>query len=535
MDRRIFLMGYAPPLLAARAAAGAQPAPPFFLLDPDSLRHHVDFFNGMAPEEVVNAIPNAGAWAWMVANVPLLLCPDPEVERTYYYRWWTFRKHIKQTPRGYVITEFLKPVKHATDHNAISCALGHHLNEGRWIRDHRYLDQYLEFWLRGGGGGGLQRHYHQYSNWTAHAVLDRYRVDLRRQAPASLLDALVLDYETWEQERLLPSGLFWQYDVRDGMEDTVSGSRRNRNARPTINSYMYGNALAIAAIAAGSGRPDLSRAYRRKVARLKALVQKGLWDREARFFKVRLDNGQLAGVREIMGFTPWYFALPDARRGYESAWRQLGDPEGFRAPFGPTTAERRHPGFRIAEDGDDCQWNGPSWPFSTTVTLKALANTVRDYPQRVVGVEDYFAAFLTYTKSHRLRLPDGSAIPWIDENLNPFTGEWHARARKIAKGTFNGRGDHYNHSAYCDLVITGLAGLRPRADNIVEVHPLLPPCRWDWFCLDGVSYHGRNLTILWDRTGERFGKGAGLRVFADGRQIASARELTRVTAALPAG
>ena len=104
---------------------------------------------------------------------------------------------------------------------------------------------------------------------------------------------------------------------------------------------------------------------------------------------------------------------------------------------------------------------------------------------------------------------------------------------KIRKGTFQGRGDHYNHSGYGDLVITGLVGLRPRADDTVEVHPLLPENAWDWFCLDNLPYHGRILTILWDRTGRKYGKGAGLRVFADGQQIAGSATLQRVTGRLP--
>ncbi|MGB9605466.1 MAG: MGH1-like glycoside hydrolase domain-containing protein, partial [Bryobacteraceae bacterium] len=210
------------------------------------------------------------------------------------------------------------------------------------------------------------------------------------------------------------------------------------------------------------------------------------------------------------------------------------DPRGFYAPYGPTTAEQRHPAFRIADEGDDCQWNGPSWPFSTTVTLKALANVLRHYPQRALGVKDYFETFLIYTRSHRLRLPDGRVIPWIDENLNPFTGEWQARSMKIRKGTFNGRGDHYNHSGYADLLITGVAGLQPRPDEIVEIHPLLPESAWDWFCVEDIPYHGRKLTILWDRTGRRFGCGRGLRVYADCIEIGHRPRLERLTARLPA-
>jgi hypothetical protein len=95
------------------------------------------------------------------------------------------------------------------------------------------------------------------------------------------------------------------------------------------------------------------------------------------------------------------------------------------------------------------------------------------------------------------------------------------------------RGKDYNHSTYCDLIITGLIGLRPRVDESVEVNPLVPEGTWEYFCLDRVPYHGRTLTILWDKTGERYHKGKGLRVYADGREIAAAETLGRLTGALP--
>ncbi len=515
--------------LACLLASAAEP--PVF--DREPFRRYIDEFNSIPTPDVVSFIPDAQAWPWMKENVPFLTCPDPDVERTWYYRWWAFRKHIRQTPGGFILTEFIRPVGHATDHNAISCALGHHIAEGRWLRDPRFLDQYLAFWLRSGPAGGLQRHYHQFSNWTAAAVYERYLADGRRDAAVSLLDALLLDYTTWEKDRLLPSGLFWQFDVRDGMEESISGGRRAQNARPTINSYMFGNAIGIARIARLAGNNGLARHYEAKAAVLKSLVEQKLWNPNSHFFESLLEAGSFAGVRELIGFTPWLFDLPSPKHGYEVAWNQLMDPQGFHAPFGPATAEQRHPGFRIAESGDDCQWNGPSWPFSTTVALKALANLLNNQPQPGISTSDYFQTLLIYARSHRLTLPDGRKVAFIDENLNPFTGEWHARSRKISKGRFNGRGDHYNHSAFADLIITGLAGLRPRADNSVEVNPLLPASTWDWFCLDGVPYHGHLLTILWDRDGRRFGRGAGLRLLADGRLIARAAKLQRITGKLP--
>ena len=101
------------------------------ILDPGSFRHYVEEFNRDDPAHIAGAIPDAEAYGWMRQNIPRLAVPDTELERIYYYRWWAYRKHIEATPAGFVLTEFLRPVKHSTDYNAISCALGLHIAEGR--------------------------------------------------------------------------------------------------------------------------------------------------------------------------------------------------------------------------------------------------------------------------------------------------------------------------------------------------------------------------------------------------------------------
>jgi len=525
VNRREFLALSAPAILSG--ASGSAP-----LLDPEQFRHHVDFFNGMVPEDPITTIPNAEDWEWMRKNVPFFSCPDAATEQIYYYRWWTFRKAISATPVGHIVTEFVKKVPHAGEYNALSCALGRHIAEGRWLRDGSYIDEDIHYWLRGGAEGGLAKNLHQFSGWVAWAVRDLFYANGKAAAATGYLDPLIADFRKWEEERLTPNGLFWQRDVSDGMEESASGGRKVKNIRPSINSYLYGNAVSIAQLAALAGRPDVEREFRARAVALKDLVQRRLWNAEAQFFETLDEQGQFVPVRENIGFTPWYFGLPDSGKGYEAAWKQLNDPAGFGAPYGPTTVERRSPLFKLVYEGDDCQWNGPAWPFATTITLRALANVLNDYSASGIGVAGYFRALATYTKSQHLTLPDGSVIPWIDENQNPDTGEWIARAMKIRKGTFYGRGDHYNHSGYCDLVITGLAGLRPRGDDTVVVNPLVPTGAWDWFCLEGVPYHGRSVSIVWDRTGAKFGKGKGLGVLADGKQIAHRNTLGRVSGRL---
>lgn len=511
----------------AAAAANAKP-----LLDRASFRHYVDAFNRDDKEDVAGLIHNSESWDWMTKNVPFFECPDKDVEETYYYRWWAFRKHIEQTPIGYVITEFLKPVKHATTYNAISCAAGLHINEGRWLRDPKVLDDYIRLWLRGGENGGLQEHFHQFSGWMSAAVYDRWLADGRTSEMTGLLDALVTDYRAWEQERLTESGLFWQRDVSDGMESSISGGRKVRNIRPSINSYMFANARAISAIAARVGDAKLRSEYEEKAATLRRLVEEKLWIRPAQFFETLREDGQAAGVRELIGYTPWYSGLAEPGKGYEVAWKQLMDPKGFLAPYGPTTAEQRHPEFQVPYSGDDCQWNGPSWPFATSMTLRGVADVLNGPAQDSVSRADYFKTLMIYTRSQRLRLADGRPIPWVDEDQDPFTGAWLARTLKQRKPGFYGRGDHYNHSSYADLVITGLVGLRPRGDEVIEVNPLLPEGTWDWFCLDGVPYHGRSVSVVWDRTGSRYGRGKGLMVMVEGQVVGRGIGLERVSGRL---
>jgi predicted GH43/DUF377 family glycosyl hydrolase len=162
-----------------------------------------------------------------------------------------------------------------------------------------------------------------------------------------------------------------------------------------------------------------------------------------------------------------------------------------------------------------------------------LANLLNDYQQDYISRKDYFDLLKIYAQSHRLKLEDGRVVPWIDENLNPNNGDWIARTLLKQRGSvIPERGKDYNHSTFCDLVISGLIGLRPRADQTVEARPLVPT-DWDYFCLDHVLYHGRWLTILWDKDGTHYRKGEGLRVFADGKEIAASKTLARVTAQLP--
>ena len=353
----------------------------------------------------------------------------------------------------------------------------------------------------------------KFSSWNADAVLGRYMVDGNKEFLLDMVKDLEAEYARWEKTNRLPNGLYWQGDVQDGMEESISGGRRKQYARPTINSYMYGNAKALSLIGIMTGDEGMAMKYGLKADSIKTLVQDKLWNTDHHFFETMRGDAS-AEVREAIGYIPWYFNLPDASSKYTVAWKEVMDEKGFSAPYGLTTAERRHPEFRTHGVGK-CEWDGAIWPFASAQTLTAMANFMNNYPQTVLTDSVYFHHMERYVESQHHR-----GRPYIGEYLDEVTGYW-------LKGDQE-RSRYYNHSTFNDLIITGLIGLRPRLDNTIEVNPLIPADKWDWFCLDNVLYHGHNLTILWDKNGDRYHCGKGLRIFVDGKEVGHTDTLTRI-------
>ncbi len=150
-----------------------------------------------------------------------------------------------------------------------------------------------------------------------------------------------------------------------------------------------------------------------------------------------------------------------------------------------------------------------------------------------IGQQQYYQLFSNYVLSQHLKLPGGRVIDWIDEDLDADTDEWIAKDILLAKHKQVGRGNYYNHSGFADPLITGLIGLRPRADSKIVIHPLLPAGAWTWFAIDGLPYHGHLLAIVYDQTGKHYNQGRGLTLFVDGKKIANRPTLGPLEAALP--
>src|SRR5262249_24275465 len=186
---------------------------------------------------------------WYARTIPFFECPDRDITTTYYYRWEVVTKHLTYgSPNtGYTFTEFIDRPFCSGAYGAISCPAGHQLYEVRWLRDPRYARDYARYWFRTPGAQPRN-----YSTWLADAVRAVYQVHPDAGFTKGLLPDLVKNYEGWEKSHYVPAvGLFWQTGHDDGMEININ-SRQTKDTvrgapgyRPTLNSYLWADALAI--------------------------------------------------------------------------------------------------------------------------------------------------------------------------------------------------------------------------------------------------------------------------------------------------
>ena len=327
---------------------------------------------------------------------------------------------------GWVVTEFEPNVPWAGAHNTIACSAGHHLMEGRWLREPAYLDEYSRFWLREGEP-------RKYTFGVASAMLARYAVSGDAALLSELYAPLSANYQRWVDLHFSNDyGCFWQYADRDGQEHSVGGD----GCRPLLNAVMVAEASALATIASlTNDDPSALRLQREAVRWQGALLS--LWSPRRSFFVTRAiprpesvpaqrwaekqstaardlnqgrcpqawpagplhvhamcprsstcactlnqgrcprawPAGQLVESRELMGLSsPWYFhAVPRHNASqYASSWQPLFDGQrGFAGRWGSRTAERADPCYNYTTK-HECTWNGAPTHLSTTHCRPAL-------------------------------------------------------------------------------------------------------------------------------------------------------------------
>ncbi|KAI0482056.1 Six-hairpin glycosidase-like protein [Xylariaceae sp. FL0804] len=451
-------------------------------------------------------------------NIPFIDIPDPLVQDVYYYRWTSLQRNLRyiKAGTGYMCTEFVQPVSYAEAFGSIDAAAGHQIDESRWLRDTAYGDDYIQLFTRGPGDPL------QYTQWILDAMSRRAAVTGDRDFLSAQLDDMIRVWHLWDQVYDSAAGLYYYQPVWDAQELSLPGFIADPDDtnftlrkdgpdtyRPNHNAYMVANARGIAQAAKLAHDGLIEMQFSKIADELESAMYTHMWAPEQQFFMdiIRPGNPNLTTLtgREQVGLFPYRFGIGLNRSYAQPALDSMFDPEGFLAPYGPTTLEIRNTFFTATlPTGYCCWWNGQSWPFSTAHTLKSLAAIYRAGTTNATA-EQYYEYLSMYARTQQ---KDGS--PYVAESHFPFEDSWSADGYNHS--------EDYDHSTNNDDIITGLFGVLPQQDDAIEISPIVPG-NWTYFALENLAYHGHLLTILYDEDGSRYNAGQGLAVYVDGYMV----------------
>ncbi|KAH3965325.1 hypothetical protein HBI56_045480 [Parastagonospora nodorum] len=487
---------------------------------------------------------------WYRDRIPFFESSDKEITDVYYYRWKIFRAHQRDLgANGYISTEFLDDVGwQTTPWASLNDATGFHILEGRWCRDRRFKEDYATFIL------GPQSNRRQFSESMAAAVYQGYLVDGVAEDALARLSNMQTVYNAWDDSFDTSKGLYYVEPIRDATEYTISsidasggydGFFGGDSFRPSINSYQFDNARAIAKLAALKGGMNATvELYNARATAIKTRVQEALWNTTFEHFidRFQVNNTNVTywdpiRGRELVGMVPWTHSLPDDTLEYAEAWRHVLDPSQLAGEHGLRTVEPSYEYYMrqyryVEENGRQpevssdytCQWNGAVWPYQTTQIISGLANFLNDYPigsaAGIIRAADHTKLLKQYALLHYN--PEREGILDLEEDYYPDTGYPIVGLK---------RSPHYFHSGFIDLVLSGFVGIRPSIDNVLEVNPLIDNSTVTYFRAERIIYHGHEIAIQYDVDGSHY-NAKGLQIEVDGEIVASSPALTKLSVPL---
>ena len=423
--------------------------------------------------------------------------------------------------------------------NVISFGAGHQIRELRWLRDPLYVRDYISTWCENQREDGIFPSHipaagplpeGQYADWITAAAWDAHCVHpdadtLRAWTPALMrnIDGWMARYDADNDGLLLVdshwwTGMEWQpsFFYFNGWDKDRQGQHLER---VDLTSYVYGGARNLGRMLEEIGDTDGAQRYTALAKKIRDALVRRMWDvGTGYFYPVDPDTHEKALVKEVAGIYPYYFEMfdPVEEKRFTRTWSALTDPAELWTEWPVATASRQCPAYSQdtrfhGKEVGGCMWNGPTWPHANSFVLAAMGHVLRRYDPPPIRLAHFQKLLVSYTMA-QFRGQD-MQFPWTGEFYNGDTGEWRTEERD------------YNHSTFIDIVVTELAGLRPRADQVLEIHPLID-AHTPGFILDGIRYRGHDITIAWSRweapTPGPDGR-KGFRIYANGKLLYHSR------------
>lgn len=426
-------------------------------------------------------------------SVPSLTCDNELLERLWAYRWYILRNSLSEPGLGHLPGRVMYEGRSHKMAKApwrptgwefskvIPLSTSLHVQDLRWRADPADTIEVMASTARlQGTDGQLYAHtvtqrMKPYANYFGWAMAQFAQLHGGAAVPQAVLDA-AKEQVRGDRRQLVTSEdeLPVQYDhKRTGKEYQPSywyfhGYPANAKDKSTYTPlkrvdraiYQYLNARGVAALCAARQDPD-EQEFAGLAEALGASILAKQWDPGTEFFyDLHHRTDELARVRNVVGFYPWWAGLTDAR--HTAGLRRALAPEHFGGGEPYPSVAQDCPAFRPSggwlgnffKGRNGCMWNGPSWPYTTAITLDAIARNVAAAPDLA---EEFATGFWALARQH---FRDGDvAVPYLVEHYDGLTGE-----------PISDEPD-YNHSYLIDLIVQYVAGLRVEPDGL-SLEPL---------------------------------------------------------------
>jgi len=228
-------------------------------------------------------------------------------------------------------------------------------------------------------------------------------------------------------------------------------------------------------------------------------------------------TGDLVPWKDQQNFSPFTEGLVPNTARYRNALRFYADRTEF--PIMPFFTANQHDKAEAVAAGKSGSNNFSN--INATLQAQLYSKAIRDYPSEHITPAMYrkLLEWLTWTQY----IGGDNGFP----DNNEFWFSFDPSTQTLGRSFIH----HDVLGAYNFIVVEDVAGLRPRLDDVVELWPI--DFGYDHFAVNNLSYHGSDLTIVWDRPGDgtKFYPRApdGYSLYVDGRRVLTVTGLAHVT------
>lgn len=453
-------------------------------------------------------------YAWF-DDLPRFTSDDELLDTTYIYHWYILRNSYTEPGLGHLRNGYFcegrshklrKDPYAPSGHDFtqfIQLSLPFHLLDSRWRANDRCCREAIRSFVSSIEPDGTCRtetvdgHGFAYGNFSVWAIAQYFLLHPDRDFLREILPALkrsVLgvwksgkgpgdDLMICRNHRLTGKEYQPSYWYFRGYPDNAKDeSSYDWMKRVDLSVYLYRNVCGILQMCGMAGDQDTAE-FADLAERIKAQIMEKMWDPDSGFFyDLHHATDEKAMVKCIDGFYPLWGDMTGAE--HLPALEALLDKEQFATGSGFATVTKKCPVYKpygswkdISIKGrDGCVWDGPSWPYTTSIALDMIAEQSRKYAHRY---DAEFGKFLRELSWQHYR--NGSlSQPYLVEHYHAETGE-----------PLSDEAD-YNHSMYIDLIIRHVVGLRV-TDGGFAIDPVHVGLQR--YSLENVRLLGHSLSI----------------------------------------